>query len=166
MEYTDPIIATYIDLLKAHNGALKSYFQGDPLRIAASDLPCCIVSKTNTAVGPLNNAEDEHSIGLRITVITDVRQDLSSDESLAKAVEGVRTLYDLMEGRNEDYTLKATSILGILRGNINLDVARNLRTDLSTITRVDYGTALRDRDPGSYSIEARLDFTCHFLQTR
>ena len=114
--------------------------------------------------GHSNNADDEHEIGLRITIITDVRQDLSSEESNAKIVEGVASLYDLMEGRNDDYTLKDTSILDILRSNINVDVAHNLRTDLGSLTRVDYGVT--DREPGVWTIEARVDFTAHFLQTR
>ncbi|OJY74679.1 MAG: hypothetical protein BGP12_06915 [Rhodospirillales bacterium 70-18] len=166
MPYVDSIITKYIDILKAGNGTIKTYYQGEPLRIAQSNLPCCIISKTSTSVQPIDNADDQHSISLRITVITDVRQDLSSDESQAKIVEGVRSLYDILEGRNADYTLKSTSVLDILRGNINVDTSRNLRTDLSTATRVDYGTTLRDREKDSWTIEARLDFTCHFIQTR
>src|SRR3954449_13206353 len=134
MAYKDPIISTYEALIKANTGAFRVFYQGDPLRIPASNLPVCIITKTGTQVGPLNNADDAHQIGLRITIITDVRQDLSSEESNAKIVEGIASLYDLMEGRNADYTLKDTSILDILRSNINLDVANNLRTDLSSLT--------------------------------
>src|SRR5215208_3632734 len=155
MIYSDPILEKYISLIKAHNGALKSFFQGDPIRIGASQLPACIISKTGTNVGPLSNAEDGHEIGLRITIITDVRQDLSSDESYAKIVEGVSSLYDLMEGRNADYTLKETSILDILRSNIIVDADNNLRTDLGSLTRIDYGVTERSRD--TYTIEARAD---------
>lgn len=166
MDYTDSIIAKYIDLIQSATSAIKVFYQGEPLRIANSNLPCCIISKTTTSVVPFNNADDEHSIGLRITVITDVRNDLSTDESYAKVVEGVKTLYEIMEGREANYTLKSSSILDILRSNINLDVSKNLRTDLSTATRVDYGTTMRDRDPGEWTIEARLEFTCHFIQAR
>jgi hypothetical protein len=162
--YTDSIIQKYIDLIKARNGELKTYFQGEPARIASSLLPCCIIAKATTNVGPLNNADDRHQLGLRITLITDVRQDLSSDESDAKIVEGIASLYDLMEGRNADYTLKATSILDILRSNITVDAANNLRTDLGSLTRVDYGMTERSRD--TYTIEARADFVVDFIQTR
>lgn len=162
--YQDPIITKYTDLIKANNGTIRTYFQGEPARIANSLLPCAIISKTATTAGPLTNSEDGHEIGLRITIITDVRQDLSSEESDAKIVEGVATLYDLMEGRNADYTLKATAILDILRSNITVDAANNLRTDLGSLTRIDYGVT--DRAPGVWTIEARLDFTASFLQTR
>lgn len=164
MIYSDPILQKYIDLIKSHNGEIKAYFQGDPLRVGASLLPCCIISKTGTNVGPLSNAEDGHEIGLCITIITDVRSDLSSEESNAKIVEGISSLYDLMEGRSADYTLKDTSILDILRSNITVDADNNLRTDLGSLTRVDYGVT--DREPGVWTTEARVDFTADFLQTR
>jgi hypothetical protein len=164
--YDDPIISKYIELIKANNGEIKTYYQGEPIRIAASLLPCCIISKTGTNVGPITNAEDAHELGLRITIITDVRSELSSEESNTAIVKGVATLYDLMEGRNADYSLKDTSILDILRGNIDVDVANNLRTDLGSVTRVDYGLTLRDRAPEQWTIEARLDFTANFSQVR
>jgi hypothetical protein len=164
MIYADPIITKYQDLIKANNGELKTYWQGDPIRIGASQLPACIVSKVATNVGPLSNAEDQHQIGLRITIITDVRSDLSSEESHSQIVEGIASLYDLIEGRNADYTLKATSILDILRSNITVDAANNLRTDLGSMTRVDYGVT--DREPGVWTVEARVEFVCHFSQTR
>jgi hypothetical protein len=164
--YSDPIIEKYISLIKTQNGTIKTYYQGEPLRIANSLLPCCIVSKTNTNVSPINNADDEHNVGLRITVITDVRQDLSTEESQQKIVEGVSALYDIMEGREDEYTLKNTAILNILRHNINVDIQNNLRTDLSSMTRVDYGTTLRDRAREEWTVEARLDFTANFLQAR
>src|SRR3954447_16990395 len=165
MTYADPIISKYFDLIIANTGAFKVFYQGDPVRSPGTSLlPACIIAKTGTNVGPLNNADDAHEIALRITIITDVRQGLSSEESNAKTVEGIATLYDLMEGRNADYTLKDTSILDILRSNINLDVAHNLRTDLGSLTRVDYGVT--DREPGVWTVEARVDFTASFLQTR
>jgi hypothetical protein len=164
--YSDPIIAAYISLIKAHTGAFKAFFQGEPVRIPTSNFPCVIISKRQTRVGQLTNAEDEHGIGMSITVIADVRKDLSTEESIAKAVGGVSTLYDLIEGRNADYTLKDDSLLGILRSNIVLDAPHNLRTDLGTQTAVDYGTTLRDRAPEEWSIEARVDFVAYFTQPR
>jgi len=166
MSYEDPIIKAYIDLIKANTGAIKVFYQGDPLRIPVSNLPCAIVTKRETRAGTLTNAEDEHGVVMSITVITDVRNDLSTEESIKQVVAGVSTLYEIMEGRDADYTLKDTSILGILRGNIAVDAANNLRTDLGSQTRIDYGTTLRDRAPEEWSIEARVDFVASFSQVR
>ena len=164
--YQDPIIGAYIDLIKANTGAFKMFYQGEPVRIPASNLPCAIISKRETRVGPLTNAEDEHGIGMSITVVTDIRQDLSTEENVAEVVAGVASLYEIVEGRNADYTLKAESLLSILRHNIAVDLANNLRTDLSSVTRVDYGTTLQNRAPEEWRIEARVDFIAHFSQVR
>lgn len=166
MTYNDPIIEKYIDLIKANTPAIKAFYQGEPVRIPASNLPCAILSKRETAAGALTNAEDEHGIGMSITIVTDVRKELSTEENIAKTVAGVAALYDIVEGREPDYTLKSSSILGILRSNIVLDAARNLRTDLGSITRVDYGTTLKSRVQEDWSVEARVDFVCSFQQVR
>jgi hypothetical protein len=164
--YTDPVIEKYIQLIKANTPAIKAFFQGEPIRVPASNLPCAIISKRETRAGALTNAEDEHGIGLSITIIADVRKDLSTEDNIAKAVAGVSTLYEIAEGRNADYTLKGDSILGILRSNIVVDAAHNLRTDLGSMTLVDYGATLRDRAQDQWSIEARIDFVASFNQPR
>lgn len=164
--YQDPIIQAYIDLIKAKQGAIKTFYQGEPVRIPASDLPCAIISKRETRAAPHTNAEDEYAVGMSITVITDIRQDLSTEDAAASMVAGVSSLYEIIEGRNADYTLKDTSVLHILRHNIAVDSARNLRTDLGSMTRVDYGTTLRERPREEWSIEARVDFFSTFTQVR
>jgi hypothetical protein len=164
--YSDPIIRKYIDLIKANTSAIVAFYEGEPIRVSVSNLPCVIISKQETRVGPLNNADDEHAIGMAITVIADIRKDLSTEENIAAIAPGVATLYDIMEGREENLTLKTTSILDILRGNLLVDSTTGLRTDLGSITRVDYGQTLRDRAPEAWSIEARVDFVAAFHQVR
>lgn len=164
--YQDPVISAYIELIKSKNGTIKTYYQGDPIRIPMSDLPCAIVSKRETRIGTTTNQQDEHGMALSISVITDIRADLSTVESSENVVAGIATLYDLMEGRSADYTLKNDSILGILRHNIAVDLTNGLRTDLGSITRVDYGTTLRGRAPEAWSIEARVDFIASIIQVR
>jgi hypothetical protein len=163
---TDPIIEKYISLIKANTNAFSAFFQGDPIRIPASLLPCVIIAKRETEVRPLTNSEDEHAIGFNLTVVSDIRNDLSTGESFEHVVKGISTLYDLVEGRGADYSLKDASILGILRANPLVDAANNLRTDLGTSTRVDYGETLRGRAPEQWSIEATVQFVAHFVQNR
>lgn len=166
MPYKDPIIQKYEDMIKAAMPQFKIFYQGDPTRIPASNLPCCIITKRETGVRASTNSQDEHAIGMNLTIVTDIRADLSTVENDAKVIEGVATLYDLIEGRNADYTLKASSVLQVLRTNQLVDGQNNLRTDLSTITRVDYGSTLRNRNPEEWSIEARIEFVAHFIQIR
>jgi hypothetical protein len=164
--YEDPIIKEYIDLLSAKAGEIKEFYQGDPIAVPAVNLPCCIISKRETLAGPLTNAEDEQSIALSITVIVDVRKEISTEESRSTIANEVAKLYDICEGRNSDLTLKETSILSILRGNPLVNESRGLRTDLGSVTRVDYGQTLRDRAAEAWTIEARVDIVAYFTQVR
>lgn len=163
--YNDPIIAKYIALIKAATPVFKGFFQGDPIRIAKTELPALIISKTQTNVEPLTSAEDEHRIGLIITVITDIRDERSDDQHVAP---GIAQLYDIIEGRETDgtYKLKASSIMNILRTNILIDAAYNLRTDLGSITRADYGMTVGKRNTEGYSIEGQVEFLSTYSQVR
>jgi len=164
--YSDSIIQKYIDLIKANCGQIKAFYQGDPVKIPNSNLPCCIIAKSNTTAGFQDSASDEHLVGLSITIITDIRDQLSTDENIAKIAPGIAQLYEIVEGRDANYKLKTNSILNILRTNQLLDVANNLRTDLRNVTRVDYGSTLRSRSPEMWSAEARIDIVVNFIQLR
>lgn len=164
--YIDPIIQKYIDLLKANNGEIKAFFQGEPTKVAVSLLPCVFISKGQTNVGKITNVEDQHEIGLSVALVTDIRKELSTNENDNHVVEGVAKLYDMMEGRDATYVLKTTSILNILRTNQLVDVDNNLRTDLTSITTVDYGETLQERNPAEWRIEARINLVAHFIQNR
>jgi len=164
--YNDPIVEKYINTIKASCKEIRTFFQGDPLKIPASSLPCCIISRVATQSGFLDSANDEHNMTLHITVVTDIRSELSTEENVSKIAPGVAKLYDIIEGRNADYTLKDSSILKIIRTNQPIDLAHNLRTDLHTQTRVDYGTTMRNRNPAEWSIEATVEVVSNFIQLR
>lgn len=163
--YSDPIIKKYADLIKAAMpGVFKYVYQGDPLAVPKSNIPALIISKSQTRVGVHTNAEDEHEVRMVITVITDIRDEASDDQKL---VPGISRLYDIMEGRDATtYALKSDTILKVLRSNIVVDVANNLRTDLGSITTVDYGLTLGKRDKEALAVEGQLEFTASFNQIR
>jgi hypothetical protein len=162
--YEDPIIKKYIDLIKASVPEIKAYYQGDPIRIPKVNLPAVLISKAQTSVGPLTNAEDNHQIGIIITVITDIRDERSDDQLVAP---GIAELYDIIEGREETtYKLKTKSILNILRTNQIVDAAYNLRTDLGSITRCDYGMTIGKRSPEGYATEGQVEFVATYSQLR
>lgn len=166
MPYIDPIIERYRKLIMDNNGEIKSFFQGEPTRVPTSKLPCLIISKSVSEASWMDSANDEHNLGLNIIVIADVRRDLSTNENDSGVVEGIASLYDILEGRNANYTLKTASILNILRNNQLLDVANNLRTDLKSITQVSYGETLRDRKAEQWTLEGRIQIVATFHQVR
>lgn len=161
--YIDPVIKKYMDIVKAANPLVKTFYQGDPIRVPVSNLPALIISKTETRVSNHTNSEDEHGIQMTMTLITDIRKDIGDDKQI---VAGINTLYDMLEGRDAQYKLKSTSLLNILRTNAELDIAYNLRTDLVTVTRIDYGMTVGKRDQDAWAIEGTIQFVANFNQLR
>lgn len=166
-KYIDPIIKKYFELFESAGVQVKKYYQGEPFKIAASEMPALFMQKTRTDARPINNAQDEHEAEYRITVVADVRNEL--DET-GEIVAGIAQVMEILEGRELDndsnqYKLKTNSVLHVLRNNTEVDAAKNLRTDLRTSTRVDYGDTInrRDRD---WFVESHIDFVAHFIQTR
>lgn len=164
-EYTDPIMQKYVDTIKASTNRFKRVYYGDPIRVGASELPALIIAKVDTQASNMSNAEDMHSVRLLFTVITDIRDTISDDKTM---VRGINSLYNIMEGRDSTYQLKPDSLLYILRHNVELDVGNNLRTDLNTISQVNYGMTIGKRGATeiTMSMEGTIDVTANFTQVR
>lgn len=162
-EYVDPIMKKYGDLIASKTNRFKRTYYGDPIRIGASELPALVITKIDTSAGNLSNIEDAHAIRLSITAVTDVRDTINEDKAM---VRGVNELYNIMEGRNPDYTLKTDSLLYIIRHYVELDIGNELRTDLSTMSRINYGMTMDKRQENSWSIEGTMELTATFTQIR
>lgn len=163
--YRDPIIKKYRDLIEDNQSTIKHFYYGDPIRIPQSNLPALVLSKTETRVSNFTNVEDEHGVLIQLTLVTSIKDDINAEDD--EIIAGTNTLYDILEGREDDtYKLKEDSILHILRNNATLDAGNNLRTDLDTITRIDYGMTVGKRAPEAWSIEGELEFVAHFTQLR
>lgn len=163
--YADPIIRKYRELIEqAMPGVFRYIYQGDPLAVPKSNVPALIISKSQTRIGVHTNAEDEHEIRMVMTVITDIRDEASDDQKL---VPGIARLYDIMEGRDSTtFALKPNTVMDVIRSNIIIDAANNLRTDLGSITTVDYGMTLGKRDREALAVEAQIEFIASFTQQR
>lgn len=161
--YQDPVLKKYGQLIESSK-LFKSIFYGDPIRIGSSELPALIIAKIDTRVGKFTNSEDAHEMRISFTPVTDVRDTIGEDKEM---VRGVNSLYNLMEGRQEStYQLKTDSLLYILRHNEVVDAANNLRTDLSSVSKIDYGMTIGKRKDAAWSIEGTLEITSSFTQVR
>lgn len=164
--YKCPIAKKYIDLIVGivGEGIFRGLYYGDPIRVPASNLPALIISKDETRISNITNTEDQHLIAFTLTVITDIRDQINDDKSIAP---GVAKLYNIIEGRESDtLKLKTKSLLHILRNNLDVDISLGLRTDLGSITRADYGMTVGKRDQEAWATEAQLEFIAQFVQIR
>lgn len=163
--YVDPILKKYQELIEAAMpGLFKRVYHGDPILIPRSNMPALIISKTQTRIGVLTNAEDEHSIAIVLTVVVDIFSEMNDDQ---KITPGISKLYDIIEGRDDaTYALKTNTLLDLLRSNVVVDASKNLRTDLNTITRADYGLTVGKREKDAFAVEGQVEFEASFSQVR
>lgn len=162
-QYKDPVITAYINLIKANTNAFKAFYYGDPIKVPASNLPCCIISKNITEMTEFTNAEDEHNMQLMFTVITDLRQDISDDTTF---VPGTNSLYYILEGRNDDLTLLNSSLANILRHNVDLNQNLKLYTDVGSKTKISYAMTIGKRQAGFFGIEGSITIVAKLVQLR
>ena len=159
-KYSDPILRAYIELIEAKR-KFNAIYIGDPIvPPPGPNLPALIIEKTATRAGVVTNMGDGHEVDVIIRVITSVLRDLKHDTQVAP---GVAELYDILEGRNDDMTLKETSLLSIIRSNKH--PKQNLITDLESLTEIEHGQ-LQDREEGAWTTEAQIKFTANFIQLR
>jgi len=164
MLYKDPIIEKIFSNVRAvlNEEVIKTIFYGDPLFIAKDDLPCLIGSKDVTEVDDASNAEDYHRMTIVLTLVVDIRQFF--DDTPKNIHVGFQRLYDMMEGRNSNYTLKSTSLIDIMRKNH--DLGNNANLDLEVPMRVDYGFTVGKRGENVWAQEANMSFSVYFTQLR
>lgn len=154
--YYDPIITKVIEMLEA-NGPTKlhgRYVNGDVLLPNKSELPMCYITKDQVLAQPANNMEDEHLQMLVATVILDFTGDLNEASNI---VAGVPDLWQICEGRDENYQLLSDTMLYQLRNSQQLD--DKMWLGLGTPVQINYGMGIERRGPGIFSIEATIRFT-------
>src|SRR5690348_10168252 len=133
----DRLIQKYIALIKSKTSVFKAIYVGDPMKIPASRMPALVITRQGSSTQAVTNGEDQRNVTLQFTVVVDVRPDIQDDKL---PVPGYGTIYDIVEGCGQDMKLKASSLLGIIRGNLDIDSANQVWTDVSGPTRIQYAT--------------------------
>jgi len=161
-EYKDTIVEKYLDLIKDNTTTIKGFYNGMVGKIPASMLPAVILTIEGAEAESLSNSEDEHRLSMLLIYVADVRQSLN-DSAL---VNNFNRVLDALMGRDSNYSLKSTSLLYILRNNLNVDITNNLRTDVGSFSVVTPSEISTGRFPGFYSVEGTIRFNAHFYQER
>lgn len=154
--YRDSVIGKVIQFFNTNGPAqLKGrYVEGDVLLPAKSDMPLCYLARDETRIVPANNMEDEHQIDLVANVIYDMTDDFNQSADL---VAGVTSLYEIMEARKSDYTLKPDTLLYQVR--LQEQVEPKFWIGVGNPVVVSYGIGVERRGPGIFSVEAVMRFT-------
>lgn len=160
-KYRDPIIKAVVDLLEKNaDSRLKGrYYYGDVLLVPKSQLPICSVSIDSEAITTVNSLEDESTVPIVINVLTDYNDQGGKDFDLQS---GTNMLYEIIAGRNDDFTFKENSMLGILRSKDGVQPVVNEKIYLGIndqAVTADFGIGVERRGAGIFSIEGVIRIT-------
>lgn len=143
-----------IELLKAKleaklRGKVKSFYIGDCWMLPESSMPAIIISPEKTETSVLDNQRDSHVHYVDVSLVIDARQffDATPDRMV-----GTVFLMDTMEGELSDGTIDPSSILGVLRDNLNLGSNRNIQN----ISSIDYTVRRRTEELITLEVAAHL----------
>lgn len=161
-EYIDPVLKKIADKLELE-GPVElrgKYRYGDVLVPPKKELPMCTISKDTTIVTKVSNMEDDNLIAVVLNVIYDWTMDLNKSFDL---YAGSTSLYNIMEGRNDDYTLKDNTILKVLRKYQQIDTNMWLAVGPNENIRISYGLGIERRGQNIFSVEAEIRFNARVI---
>lgn len=152
-----------IELLKTKleaklTGRVKAFYIGDPYILPESVLPALIINPVRTDTDVIDNQRDSHMHYIDVLIVTDARRYFNSNPN---EMTGSSFLMDTMEAENTDGSLNESSVLGVLRKQMN-----NLGTNrfINNIESIDY--TLRKRAEDLITLEAIAHISVEYLINR
>lgn len=155
MSYKDPISELLISNFRSEGlASIKEYYNGDVYTVPREDLPVLYVVKDATRIAPADNRNDETRTAYVIGVIYNYTEDIDTSSEL---VAGVNSLYEIVEGRDENtLDLKTNSLAYILRKHLTLADDTWVDIGAGAALEIDYGIGIEKRGRGIYSLEAMI----------
>lgn len=162
--YRDSIIQAIIDALNESgpDELRTNYYHGDPVIMPQAQLPLCFVTKLSTQVRTHTTAEDSYESQIALNVVSSTTNDLSQGGDVLQA--GTVTLYDLVEGREEDDDSKTSSIINVLRSKQVLN-ANKTYIQIGDSIDIEYVISPNSRR-GLWSVEAIVRMVVTHNQVR
>lgn len=169
-QYRDPIIEAIIDHLdKNASKDIKTYYHGDVLLLKKSELPAISVAIDGTRVTTDSTGDDKSTVPIVISVITAINDNQARDFDV---MAGTTALYEIVTGRNKDFTYRKDSLVKLLRQKV--DLAHTTDENGSQISvflgiedqplEVEFGIGVERRGEGIFSTEAAIRTTA-FIYT-
>lgn len=136
----DKTILLLKEALKAKlGGKIKSWYIGDPVLIPDSAMPCIYVSPNSSTITVADNQRDSRIHKIDIAIVIDARKYFGSTPS---EMVGTTFLMENMSKENDDGTIDAATVLGVIRDNMSLSLNRFVVGSVS----IDYSTRMRTAD--------------------
>jgi len=173
-QYKDPIIEAVINFLDGNASRdIKTYYYGDVLLIPKTELPAISVAIDATRIAVDDTGTDKSTVPLVISVITDINDNPNRDFDV---MAGTNSLYDIVIGRNDDFTFKDYSLAHLLRKNqdlaaVTLPGGDSVQVWLGTETDrepldIDFGIGVERRGQGIWSVESTIRINAYAYTPR
>lgn len=151
INYAESTVDKIIRFLKGDNGSIagyfKSFYYGDPLKMAISSLPAVVVQLTKTQVVAGPTGMDAIQETIEIILMYNKRNDFGKND---KEATSARRLEEFAQGNDPTTSLySANSVLGIIRQQITLE-----DYIVSQDVSIEYNTGIRPED--TLTGEARI----------
>lgn len=151
----DKTISLLKEALKAKlGGKIKSWYVGDPVLIPDSAMPCIAISPNSSIIAVADNQRDSRIHKIDIAIIIDARKYFGSTPL---EMVGTTFLMELMSKENDDGTIDAATVLGVIRDNMQLSTNRFVTESVT----IDYTTRRRSEDIVTLEAILTLEIT-HF----
>ena len=136
----DKTIILLKEILKAKlGGKIKSFYIGDPILIPDSMMPCIYIAPSSSTISIADNQRDSRMHKIEIAIVIDARKFFGSTPN---EMIGTTFLMEIMSKENTDGTIDDTTILGVIRDNMQLSLNRFVVGSVS----IDYTTRRRTDD--------------------
>ncbi len=158
MRYQDPILRKIKKLMdeQGPKDLRGRWAIGDSMNLPAGALPRGFISYDTELVRDIANTELRDNCSIVITVAVDMKRELQVPTDRSESHEQV---VGYLAGKDPDtFQFKRDSIIGVLRGNQDLDIGHNLWIEVGTETEVDYGVGVEKRGPGIVTAEGLIRF--------
>lgn len=138
-------------------GKIKYFFIGDPYIINENALPCIIINPVKTDTNIIDNQRDIHTHSIDIVLVIDAKTYINATP---EKMTGSIIMMEIMEKELVNGSIDTSSILGILRNNIDLGTNRYIEN----INSIDY--TVRKRSEQQITLEAMLHFQISYIINR
>lgn len=147
----DDVVIAILDLLKEAFGAyFKAYYDGDPIDIPKSNLPCVIVEGNQGRTSLNATGTDMLESSVNITIALDKRDDYGAEPTKDLTEKRLRRIVEARNSTTGAYL--DDTIVGVLRQNITIG---NRTVD----NEVNWAYALQPRTDTMVTSEARIEIT-------
>ena len=138
-------------------GKVKGIYIGDPWILPESAMPCLMISPNRTDTDVADNQRDIHTHFIDVSLVIDARQFF---DATPETMVGANFLMETMENETSTGEIDPSSLLGVLRDNLDLGTNRFIQN----VSGIDY--TVRRRTEQLITLESVMHIQVQYIINR